>query len=143
MQVILKSTVLLFLLLSFSSNAQEISEKQQKYIRDFTSAVSNHNSKKVIKLLDKTYRKEQLTFLEGNKKQFINELFSGYEIDSDNYVNVAFTEILSFTVVEVIKLKGGEGYTYIFNIKYGNVDIYCSLLLKQKGNKYGFVGAVG
>lgn len=142
MQEVLKLTSFLFLLLSFSVNSQEISAKQQKHIHDFTTAVESHNSKKTIQLLDKAYRKKQLAFLEGNKVQFSDELFSGYELGTENYVNVSFPENRSFTVVEVIQLKEG-GYTYIFNLKYGELDIYCSLLLVKKGEKFNFIGAVG
>jgi hypothetical protein len=127
-----------------TSQAQDIQKKQLKFVNKFVHAVGSDNMKQILKGLDKSYRKEQLAFLEGNKQQLIDELFGGTEIDnSDVYVNMKINEIEKIEVAEVIQLKGGEGYTYIFRIRGAGHDIYASLRLKKKGHKYGFIGAVG
>lgn len=135
----------MFIFVSLNSFGQEISEKQQKHIHKFVHAVETHSVKKIIKLMNKSYKKEQLAFLNGNKEQFVSELFGGSEIDSEeeDYINIVFSEIIKIEVAEVITLKGGEGYTYIFRIRDSQHDVFSSLRLIKSGNKYGFVGAVG
>ena len=96
-----------------------------------------------MKLLDKTYRKEQLKFLGGNKEQFVNELFGGVDqlADEYTYINTKFNDIQKIEVAEVVPLKEG-GFNYIFRIRDGEHDILKSLLLVVKP-KYGFVGSSG
>ena len=144
MRLTIKYSLLLFLIVSFNSFGQEISEKQHEHIRAFVHAVENHSVKKVIKLMNKTYKKEQLAFLKGNKDQFVSELFGGTDFtsNSEDYINIVFSEITKIEVAEVIALKKG-GYTYIFRIRDGNHDILSSLRLVKEGRKYGFIGSVG
>lgn len=127
---------------TFSSFGQSINEKQIKFANSFVDAVSNHDSKAILKHLDKNYRKEQMEFLGGRTEQFINELFGGNDMTTDDYVNMKYKDITKIEIAEVIPLKEG-GYTYIFRIRDGKHDILSSLHLTQKGKKYGFVGAVG
>jgi len=112
-----------------------------KFVNTFLEVVHTHNRKKVIKMMDKKYRKEQIAFLKGNTEQFVNELFSGEDLLTGDYINIKFANILKIEVAEVIALKEG-GFTYIFRIRDGEHDILSSLFLVATG-KFGFVGAVG
>lgn len=142
----MKQFMLLFLVLfigsSFVSYGQDFSDKQIKFANSFVDAVGEHNSKAILKHLEKNYRKEQLKFLNGQTNQFINELFGGNDLTTDDYVNIKYKDITRIEIAEVIPLKEG-GYTYIFRIRDGKHDVLCSLHLAKNGKKYGFVGAVG
>lgn len=123
---------------------QEITEKQKKFANSFIEAVGQNNSKKVIKMMDKAYRKEQLKNLNGNKEQFVNELFGGEDLkDNSVYVNMKLNEITRIEIAEVIPLKGSNEFNYIFRVRNGRFDILSTLLMKKKGRKYGFVGSFG
>lgn len=143
----MKSLFFFTLLTIFSSVAfaqsQTIPNDQIEFVNEFVDAVESHNSKKVLKLLDKTYRKEQLGFLNGNKDQLVNELFGGVDQTTDEYtyVNTVFSDILKIEVAEIIPLKEG-GFNYIFRIRDSEHDILKSLLLVVKP-KFGFVGSRG
>lgn len=131
------------LFISLFSHSQEIEEKQIAFANKFIEAVSEHNTKKVIKMMDKEYRKEQISFLNGNKEQFVNELFSGEDMsDPSIYVNVKLDEITKIEIAEVTELKGNK-YNYVFRVRTAEFDLFSSLILKKRGRKYGFVGAVG
>ncbi len=127
--------ILIFQFIASFSYSQEISEKQQAHVANFITAVTNHDQQAIIKLMDKKYRKEQLAFLKGNKEQFVNELFGGSDVNNnDVYVQMKLTEITKIEVAEVIELKGGEGFTYIFRIRGNEKDVHISLGLKRTAN---------
>lgn len=122
--------------------SQEISVKQISFVNEFMSAVETHNMNAVLKMTDKTYRKEQLKFLEGRKEQFINELFGGVDLFTDKYVNTRFIEILKIEVAEIVPQEDGY-FEYIFRIRDSEHDLMKSLLLKKTKNKFGFIGSMG
>ncbi len=136
---------ILFLLIGMNVSAQsEISQKQIDFANKFIQAVGDHDQKKVIKMLDKEYRKEQLAFLNGNKKQLVDELFGGEDMkDPSVYANIKLENVLKIEIAEVIPLKGNNKYNYIFRVRDGQFDILTTLILKKKGKKFGFVGAFG
>ena len=143
----MKKTLLFTLLISicYGIHAQqnmEISEKQDRFVSDFITSIEAHNRKKVIKKLDKTYRTEQIAFLNGNKEQFLNELLSGEDQLSEEttYFNMNFDQITNIHVAEIIPLKDGN-YTYIFHIYDGEHEVLRGLLLIT--SKLGFVGSSG
>ncbi|MDX2361665.1 MAG: hypothetical protein QNK23_12730 [Crocinitomicaceae bacterium] len=133
--------IFIALAVTLQCNAQEISPKQQKFIKGFVEAVKSHKVNKVLRFMDKTYKKEQLAFLGGNKEQFVNELFGGTDILTDQWVNIQLKNILKIEIAEVIALKDGS-YTYIFRIWDSEHDILTSLLL-LKNKKMGIEGAWG
>lgn len=136
--------ILSFVVISITGFSQEISDKQIAFTNDFVAAVADHSEKKTMKHLDKTYRKEQLAFLKGNKEQLVNELFGGQDLaDSDKYLNFKISEITKIEIIEVIQLKGTTECTYIFKVKRVDQEIYASLRLIVKGKKFGFEGARG
>jgi len=131
-----------FLFVLHSANAQEISDAQIAFVNKFISSVEVHDQKATIKCTDKSYRKEQLKFLGGRKEQFINELFGGIDMLTDEYVNTRFANILKVEVAEIIP-QSDESFEYIFRIRDGEHDFLTSLLLRKTKNKFGFIGAMG
>ncbi len=127
--------------------AQEHTEQDRMdFIIEFTEAVNDHDSKKVIKMMNKTYRKNQIRFLKGNKEQFLNELFSGYK--NGEFYNVKFDEIYECLFSELSEDQDGNTICY-FILTEQEFDgeeaeeIYVDLLLIFKKRKWGFVGASG
>ena len=136
--------ILSFLIISIHGFSKDIGDKQIAFANEFAAAVADHSEKKTMKYLDKTYRKAQLEFLEGNKDQLVNELFGGQDLsDKDKYLNFMISEITKIEIIEVISLKGTSDCTYIFKLKRGDQEILASLRLKVNGKKFGFEGAMG
>lgn len=138
-------TLLLLLILGVSTHiqAQEISPDQTNFVSKFVTAVQKHKRRKVIKMLDKTYRNEQIAFLEGNKDQFLNELFGGEDISTGKsvFANIEFDKIKKIEIVRCTLLED-EKYQYYFHLIDDRHDVHAPLLLNTKG-KFGFIGSVG
>jgi len=136
--------LLLFFAFTFKGNAQEIKipKEHTKIVQTFLTGVNEHSIAKVMKAMDKNYRKEQLKFLKGNKEQFVNELFGGEDLNTHKYVNQIFKKIQTFELYSIIIDKQGN-YKYIFRSQDGQSDILITLYLSKKGKKYGFEGARG
>ena len=142
----MKNIRLLFLLslslISKSALSQEISNEQIAFVNYFIVSIETHNQKATLKCTDKTYRKEQLKFLDGRKEQFINELFGGVDIMTNEYVNTRYDNILKVEVAEII--PQGEGFfEYVFRIRDGEHDLQKSLILSSMNGKFGFIGSMG
>lgn len=140
----MKKLITAFILCLFSGTflyAQNIPDQHLKIVNKLINSVENHKKNGVFKVLDKSYKNEQLKFLKGNKEQFLNELFSGEDIVTKDYQTPKFDEIVSIEVSSIIALKEG-GYTYIFKVSTKNYTIYSTLLLTEE-KKAGFVGSVG
>lgn len=138
-----KQLLSIFMLsLSLSVHAQQVAESQNIFVMDFLQCIENHDSKALLKKLDKKYRKEQLRFLGGNKVQFINELFSGYLGSSDTFITPDFEELAQCTVEEIKYTEDGR-VVYRFLCQCRDTYLGFELTLVQRGKKYGFVGAVG
>lgn len=136
------TVLLLFIVLGFSSSAQEADMKRIDFVSKFYAAVTSHKSSKVIKCFDKTYRKEQIKFLSGNKEQFVNELFAGTDANTEKYYNLKLEDIDGIEVFTISEQENGDR-KYTFHISSGDLLIEQSLILRKTGNKYGFIGAVG
>lgn len=136
------TVLFLFIVLGFSSSAQEIDMERIDFVKKFYVAVTSHKRSKVIKCLDKTYRKEQIKLLKGNKEQFINEFFAGTDVHTEKYYVVKLVDIENIEVQEVFDQGNGE-WQYIFHVKSGELLLKQSLILRKIGKKYGFIGAVG
>ena len=134
--------LLIFVGLGFWSSAQEIDMKRIDFVNKFYKAVVSHKQGKVIKLMDKAYRKEQIKFLDGNKEQFVNELFGGVDINSKKYVNLKLTEIENIEIQDVFD-RGTDEWEYVFHVKAGDRMVKRSLMLRKSGKKYGFIGSQG
>lgn len=136
---------LLFLgVLTFSNQsfAQEVADAQIAFVNKFVEAVASHDQKATLKHTEKSYRKEQLKFLGGRKEQFVNELFGGTDLFTEEYVNTRFANITKIEVAEIID-QGDGNFEYIFRIRDGKHDFLSSLFLRKNKNKFGFIGAVG
>jgi hypothetical protein len=128
------------LFIFFGSYAQELDQRQIRFVNDFVQAVELHQWKNVYRLLDRDYRKAQTKFLSGNKEQLVNELFSGS--NGSEFVVIPVSEVLKFEVAEVEQNSDGS-FTYIFRVRDAVHDIYSALQLVKRGRRYGFVGASG
>lgn len=134
--------VFIFFSLILSVSAQEIDQKRIDFVNKFYKAVVSHKKSKVIKCTDKDYRKEQIKFLGGNKQQFVDELFGGFDIETKEYVNLKLIDIENIEVQDVHDLESG-GWEYVFHVKSKGRTTKLTLGLKKSGKKYGFIGAVG
>ncbi|MBK8681323.1 MAG: hypothetical protein IPN31_05325 [Bacteroidetes bacterium] len=116
----------------------------EKFISKFEKAVISHNYNKVLKHTDADYRTEQHdAFLKGNTKQFIDELFCGYEIQSDAFINFKLTDIDALSVQEVFQNSESD-YTMSWLVNSKELgSAKCQLHITKKKNKWGVVGAVG
>lgn len=132
--------LLIFLGGLFTAEAQELPKKAIKTIESFKDATLNHSLNGVMKTLDKSYRKEQLTFLENRKEQLINELYSGTDLN-EQYHNCRLADVLHIELIEWF--EEGDNYTIIFNVRCHEQNFIASYLLMKKGSKFGIVGAVG
>jgi hypothetical protein len=142
----MKRLTLLFIgvFAGFSGAAQENDTDRIEFAKKFCATVIAHDQDQVIKLTDKSYRKAQIKFLGGDKTQFVNELFGGMDVLTDDYINLKFAEIETIAVVEVSEYSDEfGGWEYVFHIKVGMHTVWKSLLLKKDGGKFGFIGSQG
>ena len=142
----MKRLTLLFIgvLVAFSSSAQDVETERIEFVKKFEAAVMAHDQTAVIKLTDKAYRKAQINFLDGDKTQFVDELFGGVDVLTDEYINLKFTEIQEIEYFEKTEYdEGFDGWVCVFLIKTGNNTIQRSLLLRRVGKKFGFIGSQG
>lgn len=128
----MKRFILVFTLLalSLSSVAQEIDQKRVNFVNKFSQAVMNHKQGKVIKMMDKDYRKDQLEFLEGNKEQFVDELFSGIDQESEKFVNSELKNIDAMEIKAVKEAGAGE-WEYTILVDAGRYRVEIVLFLKK------------
>jgi len=143
----MKNTIILFLSLFILSNtgmAQEINipTEHKKTVQLFLDGANLHSNTKILKSMDKVYKKEQIKFLGGNTQQFIDELFGGEDLITHKYVNQSFDKLQKVELYSIIKDKQGN-YKYIFRSQDGQSDILFTLFLTKRGKKYGFEGARG
>ncbi len=142
----MKRITLLFIgvFVGFLGTAQDNDTDRIDFAHTFCTAVMAHDQAKVIKLTDKGYRKAQIKFLDGDKTQFVDELFGGVDVLTDEYVNLKLLEIESIAVIEVSEYaEEFGGWEYVFQIRAGSHTIWRSLLLKKDGKKFGFIGSQG
>ncbi|PHR31184.1 MAG: hypothetical protein COA38_08415, partial [Fluviicola sp.] len=114
------AVLLIFSGLGFWSSAQEIDMKRIDFVNKFNNAVVAHKQGKVIKLTDKGYRSGQIKFLDGNEKQYVNELFGGIDIHTEEYINLKLTDIENIEVQDVFN-RGNGDWEYVFHIKSGEI----------------------
>ena len=123
--------------------AQQLDKEGLEFITSFVDAVRDHDQKKVMKYLDKKYRKEQINFLGGNKEQFINELFAGAN-EAGTFMTPDFNSIISFSQIDVKEISGEiPTYEVGFEVDIPDYILYSTLILVRKKKKYVLIGAVG
>ena len=117
------------------------------YLENFEKAVIEHDSLNLMKLIDKSYVREQHDeFLKGNTEQFINELFCGDVSDRDEFKCFEFKNISKMERLR-IEQDGLNGYKVYYLVSDGEhtieADWYVKLYYHYKQPKFGLVGAVG
>lgn len=142
--------IILFLIISFFGFSQEkVKPEVETTISAFIKAVETHDQNLTIQLLDKNYVKLQLKqFLKNNKDQFLNELFSGQDEISKDWLAVNFSEIRS---VQMIKIEPDDEENWIVYFKVSDgihvvaADLRLICVKKKKNSRcaYGFQGAFG
>jgi hypothetical protein len=139
---------LLGLVISLTVHAQKInSTDPEVFTASFVNAVLTHDQELTMKHMDKRYAEEQYkAFLGKNKTQFLDELFSGTTLNSEEWVPTKFLEIQSITVLS-IDPNGLEGWKVLFLVKSSKTETKCTLWIRKTGKgkrtKLGFEGAYG
>lgn len=144
-------SIIFLLTISNSAFCEAEPEVPQKVVSDdlisfmdkFNKAVIAHDEKLIFKMLDKTYRREQLKFLQGNKKQLIDELFSGNN-EAGEWTNLNVSEITQCWMYNNELLEDGN-YSIWLELELENNIISVELLVQINKNpkKWGIVGARG
>lgn len=128
----------------FSTKAQSKPSIHRKvFVKQFLKNVCDNNSRKVRKSLNNDYLKDQLKILDGDKKQFLNELFLGVDKTSGESVSIKFNEISSIVVYEVAEITAKDkiAWVYVFEVSDGTHTILAPLLLEKHFGSFGFIGA--
>ncbi len=116
------------------------------FLSSFEQSVTSHNQNKVLLYMDKAYKKEQHDeMLEGRTEQFLNEFFSGTNVDGSGFVLVKFSSIKGIYFTSIQQTE--TGYTVYYTVKTNAVTVDCnweiSVTETEDGTVYGLVGAVG
>lgn len=116
------------------------------FFSDFETAVLSHNPQSIIQYMDKDYKKEQHDeFLKGNTTQFLNEFFSGTELNSKNFIHTDYTKISKLTKTDLQVFK--DYYLVTYHIVCDGKSLKCTwtLMMKLNGDtlRFGLYGAVG
>ncbi len=144
----MKRVLLLFICLfvTLGAQAQEKKPSMQRkvFVKQFLKHVCDNNDRKVRKCLNKNYRKEQTKFLGGNRKQLLDELFSGLDDAAETHV-IPFDDIASIEIYEVaeITVEDKIAWVYVFKVSDGVHTILAPLLLEKYFGSFGFIGARG
>ncbi|MCI5058274.1 MAG: hypothetical protein MRY83_19340 [Flavobacteriales bacterium] len=133
--------VVLFIMLSCS---QLFAQDIEQYLESFEKSVLENNTNAILELIDKDYKSEQLSFLNGREAQFINELFCGSN-EKAGFRCVAFDDIKDLEKKLVESTDGGYNIVYI--VKTDEFSIECDWFIRrsndEQGSTLGLVGAVG
>jgi hypothetical protein len=112
----------------------------------FDQAVERHSLKKMMKFMDSDYILDQHDqMLQGNTKQFIDELLSGYSRPGDGaFIAIDYEDILQVDLFEMIPMDESNQVVWKLLLNDGRV-IYTTFWVKlnEKTGQYGIVGPVG
>ena len=95
---------------------------------------------------DKNYIKEQLEeMLEGKTEQFLNEFFSGKNVNGTGYLSVNYQSVTGIYFSSLQKSESGYTVNYIIETKNAKVECSWELSVKktETGTTYGLIGAFG
>lgn len=141
-------TILILLLVHFNGFCQNKKRTDPLcYTTSFMKVVKRNDAKLTIKHLDKNYVNEQLKkFLKNNKEQFLNELFSGQDLNTDEWLAIEFNSINDITLIE-IKPDELNSWIVYFKITTENNVIQSDLRLVLSKHffrkRLGYVGTFG
>jgi len=124
----------------------KIPKELSVFLSSFEQSVTSHNSVNILLHMDKAYKKEQHDdMLEGRTEQFLNEFFSGSNVNGSGFVSVKFNSIKSIHFVSI--QKNETGYTVYYTVETKDAIVDCSWEISVKITEtetvYGLVGAVG
>lgn len=112
-------------------------------VSNIETAVMSHKYKKVLRLSDADYRSEQHDdFLAGNTRQFVDELFSGYHIQTNAYINFKLADIDAISTKSIEQISETEYIVHWLVISNVKGTAICSLTIRKSKNKWGYIGAV-
>jgi len=116
------------------------------FLSSFEQSVTSHNQNKVLSYMDNAYKKEQHDeMLEGRTEQFLNEFFSGTNVDGSGFVLVKFSLIRGIYFTSIQQTE--TGYTVYYTVKTKDVTVDCnweiSVTKTEDGTVFGLVGAFG
>ncbi len=144
----MKKYILISLIFSLVSYGYSFDNKEvELFLKSFENSVQSHQKKQVLEFLDEDYKKSQHDeFLNGNTKQFLNELFCGnLKNNSEEFKCAVFDEI---TVIKHIEFKQEDELIHVFfEVKCNDeiilVDLYLKESIKNGKKELGVLGAVG
>ena len=143
----MKRVLLLFicLFIVFTTQAQgKPSTHRKVFVKQFMKNVCENNSRKVRKSLNNDYLKNELKILDGDKKQFLNELFLGIDKISGESVSIKFNDISSISIYEIAEITAKDkkiAWVYVFEVSDGEHTILAPLLLEKHFGSFGFIAA--
>ena len=116
------------------------------FLSSFEKSVASHNIDKTLSCMDKQYKKEQLDgMLEGKSDQFLNEFFSGSNVDGSGFVSVKFKSITGIYFAGI--QQSDNGYTVYYTVETKDAKADCnwdiSVTKSESGTVYGLIGAFG
>jgi hypothetical protein len=115
----------------------------QKFCEDFALCIEKGNPNKCVKFFDKTYRKEQLKFLNGNKKQFVEEFLAGFNHDG-SMITPSIEDIHSFKLEKIHCSSASYcDAIYTLSLKSGLSYSVSATVVILRAKKFGFRGAMG
>ncbi len=117
-----------------------------EFLASFEKSVTLHDENKVLSHMDKGYKKEQHNdMLEGRTEQFLNEFFSGTNVDGNGFVSIKFKSIIGIYFVSI--QQNDNSYTVYYTLKTKTASVDCnweiSVTKTDAGTVYGLIGAVG
>ncbi|MFA7272789.1 MAG: hypothetical protein WC044_02920 [Crocinitomicaceae bacterium] len=129
--------LLFFLFVASSAIAQDSSSKaQSKFASKLIGAVNVQKERKAYHMVYKEFRKNY----NGSKSDLLSELFAARFSNNKEYSKIAFEQIHSIRLVEVVELQGGILlYKFILETTQGPAS--CNIYLRTKGKKMGFIPA--
>jgi len=105
-----------------TSSQEKEAKAISKFLVDFEKAVISHDSKELLKLIDRNYLDEQCYgFLNGNTEQFINELFCGNLTNEDKFQCLAFSQIDKLELVK--QERQDDYYTVVYKVSANGAEI--------------------
>ncbi|MCB0712181.1 MAG: hypothetical protein KDD67_07610 [Ignavibacteriae bacterium] len=151
------SLLLISTLLSACSGAKDVSliadtegEAVDRAVSLLKQGVAKQDKKLLMELMDPDYVREQHDqFLGGRTDQFLNEFFSGENVERGEFVNPHVEDLKSVVDVTVTELEGEGSYEVnaIIEMKSGiRVHNNWRLVVNQLSSKQfraGLIGGVG
>ncbi|MGE3802480.1 MAG: hypothetical protein AB7H80_15795 [Candidatus Kapaibacterium sp.] len=130
--------------------AESEGEAVKRSISLLKQGVAEGDKKLLMKLMDPKYVREQHDqFLEGRTDQFLNEFFSGENVETGEFVNLQVEDLHRVEEITVTEVEGEGVYEVvaILQIKSG-IQVRSNwrlVVMKLSSNQFraGFIGAVG